>query len=291
MTPLLSVALLFAQLSPQANWAARSASDYDVVPNVTYVVAGNTEVKLDIYRRRNVTTPQPTVIHFHGGYWAAGAKEASQMYLIPWFEMGWNVVNVEYRLARVALAPAAVEDCLCALRFVGAQAKMYNFDVNRIVSMGESAGGHLALTTGMIPESTGLARECEGAPLPKVAAIINWYGVADVGDVIDGPHKANLAAQWFGSLPNRDELAHRLSPLTYVRADQPPVLTIHGDADPIVNYQQAVRLQEALTKAGVQNQLLTIPGGHHGNFSAEERTKIYVTIKEFLRKNNLPAGD
>src|ERR1700723_1349925 len=137
--------------------------------------------------------------------------------------------------------------------------------------MGESAGGHLALTTGMIPESAGLDRECEGVPLPKVAAIINWYGVADVADVIDGPHKANLAVQWFGSLPNRDEIAKRVSPLTYIRPDQPPVLTIHGDADTTVNYQQAVRLQEALTKAGVQNQLITVPGGHHGNFTADER--------------------
>jgi hypothetical protein len=50
------------------------------------------------------------------------------MSLLPWFEMGWNVVNVEYRLARVALAPAAVEDCLCALRYVAAQAKTYNID-------------------------------------------------------------------------------------------------------------------------------------------------------------------
>jgi acetyl esterase/lipase len=292
MTPLLSLAMLFAQLSPQATWAARSASDYDVVPNVTYVTAGNTEVKLDIYRRRGVTTPQPTMIHFHGGFWAAGTKEASQMYLIPWFEMGWNVVNVEYRLARVALAPAAVEDCLCALRFIAAQAKTYNVDVNRIVAMGESAGGHLALTTGMIPESSGLAHECEGAPLPKVAAIINWYGIADVADVIDeGPHKANLAVQWFGSLPNRDALARQLSPLNYIRADQPPVLTIHGDADTTVNYQQAVRLQEALTKARVQNQLITVPGGKHGNFSADERVKIYVGIREFLKKNNLPSGD
>lgn len=292
MTPLLSIAMLFAQLSPQATWAAHSASEYDVIPNVNYVVAGNTEVKLDIYRRHGVTTPQPTLIHFHGGFWARGTKEGTQMSLIPWFEMGWNVVNVEYRLAGAALAPAAVEDCQCALRFVAAQAKMYNFDVNRIVTMGESAGGHLALTTGMIPESTGFARECEGAPLPKVAAILNWYGVADVGDVInDGPHKANLAVQWFGSLPNRDELARRLSPLTYIRADQPPVMTIHGDADPTVNYQQAVHLHEALTKAGVQNQLLTIPGGHHGNFSPEERVKIYVAIREFLKKNNLPTGD
>jgi len=285
-------AVAFAQLSPQATWAAHAANDYDVVPNVTYVTAGSTEVKLDIYRRHGVTAPQPTVIHFHGGFWAAGTKEGSQMYLIPWFEMGWNVVNVEYRLARQALAPAAVEDCLCALRFVSAQAKTYNFDVNRIITMGESAGGHLALTTGMIPESAGFARECEGAPLPKVAAIINWYGVADVNDVIDdGPHKANLAVQWFGSSPDRDELAGRLSPLSYIRADQPPVLTIHGDADPTVNYQQAVRLHEGLTKAGVQNQLLTIPGGHHGNFSPEKRTKIYITIREFLKKNNLPAGE
>jgi acetyl esterase/lipase len=289
MTSLLPVALFFAQLSPQFSWAVHATNEYDVVPNVTYVTAGNTEVKLDIYRRRDVTTPQPTVIHFHGGFWAAGTKEASQMYLLPWLEMGWNVVNVEYRLARVALAPAAVEDSLCSLRFVAAQAKTYNFDVNRIVSMGESAGGHLALTTGMIPESSGLARECEGAPLPKVAAIINWYGVADVSDVIDGPHKANLAVQWFGGMAAHDraELAERLSPLNYIRPDQPPVLTIHGDADPTVNYQQAVRLHEALAKAGVQNQLLTIPGGKHGNFSPDERTKIYLTIREFLKKNNL----
>ena len=51
--------------------------------------------------------PQPTVVYFHGGFWAAGSKEGSLMSLIPWMEMGWNVVNVEYRLARVAPAPAA----------------------------------------------------------------------------------------------------------------------------------------------------------------------------------------
>jgi hypothetical protein len=50
-------------------------------------------------------------------------------------------------------------------------------------------------------------------------------------------------------------------------------------------------LQEALTKAGVQNQLITVPGGHHGNFTAEERIKIYGQIQEFLKKNNLPTGD
>jgi dipeptidyl aminopeptidase/acylaminoacyl peptidase len=82
-------------------------------------------------------------------------------------------------------------------------------------------------------------------------------------------------------------VAHRVSPLTYIRAGLPPILTIHGDADTTVPYQHAVRLHEALNKAGVPNQLLTIPGGKHGNFTPEERTRIYVTIREFLAKNGV----
>jgi len=39
---------------------------------------------------------------------------------------------------------------------------------------GDSSGGHLALTTGMIPESAGLDRQCPGVPLPKVAAIVDF---------------------------------------------------------------------------------------------------------------------
>ena len=43
--------------------------------------------------------------------------------------------------------------------------------------------------------------------MPKVAAVINWFGISDVPDVIDGPHRANAAVRWFGSLPNRMEIA------------------------------------------------------------------------------------
>ena len=84
------------------------------------------------------------------------------MSLVPWMEMGWNVVNVEYRLAGVALAPAAVEDAMCALRFVVERAKDMGVDTDRIVVSGESAGGHLALAVGMIPESAGFTRLCTG---------------------------------------------------------------------------------------------------------------------------------
>jgi len=276
-----------AQLSPEATWAVHAANEYQVIPNVTYLVASNYEAKLDVYKRRNASGPQPTLIFIHGGGWVGGTKEQSVMSLMPWLEMGWNVVNVEYRLGRVALAPAAVEDCLCALRFIAAQAKTYDIDVNRLVVTGESAGGHLALTTGMIPESAGLDRQCPGAPLPKVAAIIDWFGIADVVDLLDGPNRKTYAVAWLASLPNRDEIARRVSPLTYVRAGLPPIMAIHGDADPTVPYQHSVQLTEALSKVGVVNQLVTVPGGKHGGFNPAERTRIYTAIREFLAKNGL----
>jgi acetyl esterase/lipase len=277
-----------AQLSPSAAWAAHALNNYRVTANLTYLTASNYESKLDIYSRRDATTPQPTVVFFHGGFWAAGTKEASLLSLLPWMEMGWNVVNVEYRLARVAPAPAAVEDALCALRFIAAQAQTYAIDTTRIVTTGESAGGHLSLTSAMIPESAGLDRQCAGAtPVPRVAAAVNWFGVTDVWDVIEGPNRANAAVTWLGSLPNREEVARRVSPLTYVRAGLPPVLTIHGDADNVVPYQHGVRLRDALTKAGVPNELLTIPGGRHGGFTPDERTRIYSTIRAFLAKHGL----
>ncbi len=279
-----------AQLSPAATWATHALNEYQVFPNITYVTATNYESKLDIYKRRDATSPQPTLIFIHGGGWVGGSKEQSVLSIFPWLEMGWNVVNVEYRLGRVALAPAAVEDCLCALRFVAAQAKTYAIDVNRLVVTGESAGGHLALTTGMIPESAGLDNQCPGAPLPKVAAIIDWYGIADVNDLLDGPNRKTYAVAWLSSLPNRDEIARRVSPLTYVRPGLPPILAIQGDADPTVPYQHSVRLTEALTKVGVPNQLVTIPGGKHGGFTRDERTHIYTVIREFLAKNGLGSG-
>jgi len=276
-----------AQLSPEAIWATHAANEYQVFPNLTYLVASNYEAKLDIYKRRDASGPQPTLIFIHGGGWIQGAKEQSLMSLMPWFEMGWNVVNVEYRLGRVALAPAAVEDCLCALRYIAAQAKTYDIDVNRLVVTGESAGGHLALTTGMIPDTAGLDRQCPGAPLPKVAAIIDWYGIADVVDLLDGPNRKTYAVQWLASMPNREEIARRVSPLQYVRPGLPPIMAIHGDADPTVPYQHSVQLTQALSKAGVANQLVTVPGGKHGGFNPAERTRIFVSIREFLSKNGL----
>ena len=271
------------------------ANSYQVTPNITYLTANNWDAKLDIYQPRGLTGPNPTLVYFHGGGWAGGSKESSSLTFLPYLEMGWTVVNVEYRLASVSLAPAAVEDSRCALRWMYRNAKQYNFDLGKVVLTGNSAGGHLALTTGVLPASAGMERQCPGdrGPGPvsteelKVAAIINWYGITDVVELLDGPNMKSYAVAWLGSMGNREEIAKRVSPLTYVRQGLPPVLTIHGDADPTVPYTQAVRLRQALDRAGVSTELVTVPGGKHGNFTFDENLKIYAAIRGFLVKHNL----
>src|SRR5207237_248490 len=139
------------------------------------------------------------------------------------------------------------------------------------------------------PESAGLDRECPGVPLPKVAAIVDWYGIVDVKDLLDGDNRKAYAVQWLGAAPNREEVAKRVSPIEYVRAGRPPVIKIHGDAELTVPYQHSVRLKAALDKAGVANDLFTVPGGHHGGFTAEQNVQVYGAIRQFLKKQGLPV--
>lgn len=286
-----------AQNPASDSWVDYALGENDVFPNLTYAVANNIELKLDLYLPRKRDQPLPVLMLFHGGGWVDGQKERNVYQLLPYMSMGWAVINVEYRLARQSLAPAAVEDCRCALRWIAYHAREYNLDTSKIVLTGGSAGGHLALITGMLPAESNLNRQCAtesgtrwrdaSEPQVKVAAIVNWYGITDVRELLDGPNAKHYAQEWFGNLANREELARQVSPINYVRAGLPPIITIHGELDDIVPYSQAVRLHAALEKAGVPNRLITIPGGKHGGFARKDFVNGFAAIREFLSGHNL----
>jgi len=254
-----------------------------VLPDLTYGTAGGVDLKMDVF----VSTkdrPSPTLIYVHGGGWVSGSKMSSMLYLMPYLSMGWTVVNVEYRMAGTALAPAAVEDVRCAVRYALSRRKDFNIDPRRVVLSGHSAGGHLALIAAMLPVAAGLDRQCAGHDEIGVAAVVNWYGITDVADGLDGPNRKDYAVRWLGAQADREDIARRVSPLTHVRPGLPPVITIHGDRDQLVPYAQAVRLKQALDRAGVANHLVTIEGGRHGGFTREEENHAYAAIEAFLRE-------
>ena len=275
------------QLSPETKWATETFGEYQFTPDIVYKRANQFDCKLDVIAATDKEHPRPTLIYIHGGGWTGGTKEAASLRTLPFLAAGMNIVNVEYRLAAVSLAPAAVEDCRCALRWVYKHAKDYGFDLNHLVLNGHSAGGHLSLITGMLTLEAGFDNECPGPERLQVAAIVNFYGITDVADVLSGPNQKTYAVMWFGSLRDRMELAKELSPLTYVRPGLPPIFTAHGDDDPTVPYQHAVRLHKSLTDAGVPNELYTVPGGKHGGWTTEQNLKVQEAIFAFLKQHGV----
>ena len=272
------------QLSPEARWVIEFATGYEFHSNIVYKRAGQYECKLDVISAADTTKPRPTLIYIHGGGWTGGTKESTSLRTLPFVVIGMNVVNIEYRVASVALAPAAVQDCRCALRWVYQHSKEYGFDLDHLVLNGHSAGGHLSLMTGMLTPEAGFDNECPGKEDLKVAAIVNYYGITDVADLLAGPNQRTFAVEWLGSLRDRFQLAKELSPLTYVRPGLPPIFTAQGDADSTVPYEQGVRLHKALTEAGVPNQLYTVPGGKHGSWTTYQYLKVQEAVFAFLKQ-------
>lgn len=281
--------------------------NYEVIPHITYTIANNYECKVDLWLPVDAKKPVPTLIYIHGGGWVSGEREQFSLLFLPFIEMGFAVVNVTYRPAHISPAPAAVQDCRSALRWVIYNAEKYGFDNRKIIVFGHSAGAHLAMITGMLRNSDGFdwqipggseeerheamwrfyADRAAGKLELEVAAIIEWSGITDVDDLMSGPNMRGYALVWLGSEPHANDLARRVSPLNYVRPGLPPMLLIHGDADELVPYSHAVRLHEALDQAGVRNLLVTVPGGGHVKFKQREMARVYALIRELLDRNDL----
>ncbi|TKC55587.1 alpha/beta hydrolase [Pedobacter hiemivivus] len=251
--------------------------------NVVYTKVNDWEGKLDLYLPPVKNAPIPLVINIHGGGWNKGNKE-SQSGFSGFFKRGYAVANIAYRLTGVATAPAAVEDTRCALIYLISNAKKLNIDVNKIVIMGGSAGGHLALMGGLLENNHIFDTNCKTNEKIKVAAIIDKYGITDVWDWGYGPNKTSKSAtSWLGAKAKDKDFAMSVSPLYQVKKTSPPVFIVHGDADPTVPYQQSVALKAKLDELGVKNEFITVKGGLHGKFTPEDNSMVNAKIMEFLK--------
>jgi acetyl esterase/lipase len=257
-----------------------AGADYRIEANIRY--APHAETVLDILQARAPALKnRPAVVVIHGGGWVEGTKEDAVLrFCVPFLDRGMVVANVEYRLANVAPAPAAITDVFAAIAWLRSRAQEYKIDPNQILVTGYSAGGHLALMAAMAPESAGFG------PSTKIAAVINFYGIADVADQLEGPNQRPYALAWIPEQPNRMDLARSVSPITYVRKGLPPILTIHGDADDVVPYAQSQRLTKELKAAGVDTELITIPGGKHG-FEPPEMDKAWPQLFKWLKRRKI----
>lgn len=285
----LTCSVLFSQAQEEAQEYKKVAypEGFTEQLNVVYTKVNDWEGKMDIYTPSKDHAPSPLIINIHGGGWNHGVKE-SQSGFSTFFKMGYAVVNIEYRLTPQATAPAAVEDTRCALIYLIKNAKALNIDVNKIVIMGGSSGGHLALMGGLLANNPIFDTNCPGVKEVKVAAIIDKYGITDVWDWGYGKNiTSKSATRWLGDKANDINFAKSVSPIFWVTKNSPPIFIAHGDADPTVPYQQSVELHKKLDELGVKNEFMTIPGGKHGGFPADQNRELNTKIVTFLKSLGL----
>lgn len=268
---------------PPVNYPDGYSAQLDTV----YVTVDNWKGLMDLYLPATTAGPSPVVINIHGGGWNKGTKN-SQRGFSAFFKRGYAVANIGYRLVQVAPAPAAVEDVRCALIYLIKNAEALNIDTNKIVISGGSAGGHLALMGGLLGNDHRFDGNCPSVDKEiRVAAIINKFGVADVGDWAHGKHTSRSATNWLGAGVDNIEFRRSVSPYYQVKTDSPPVFTVHGDADPIVPYQQSVDLHKKLNELGVKNQFVTVEGGGHGKFPDAKNKEVTAMSMRFLESLGL----
>lgn len=216
--------------------------------------------RLDLYLQPG-RGPHPVVVFVHGGGHVGGDKSDSglQLLLPSASRAGYSVVSINYRLAPEFRHPAQVEDARLAVRWLRANASRFRIDPHRLALAGASAGGHIVTFLAFTP--------CEGNPSAadpvmrqscRPTTVVNFFGTTDLRERDDplliallGPHPTQAAKA-------------AASPIAHVSPDDPPTLSLHGTADPLVPYAHSVALHRALSSAGVPNQLVTVEGGGHG---------------------------
>jgi acetyl esterase/lipase len=217
--------------------------------------------------------PRAALVFIHGGGWRGGDKRAGYFLqgALDYAARGYVCVSVNYRLTGEAPFPACVEDVRCAVRWLRAHAKEYNVDPNRIGGYGNSAGAHLVAHLALAPDAdpaldgeapwkgqpTRLQAVCASATPTDFTANVgaNAARYTQPGSLFAGPAE---------TLTDRIRLA---SPVTFARADAPPLLLIHGDTDAVVNPEQSRKLYTALKSAGAKDvALMMIHDVGHGVF-------------------------
>jgi acetyl esterase/lipase len=216
------------------------------------------ELSLDFYRAQT-EGPAPLIVVIHGGSWQSGDNKeffAMNRYLAG---RGFNVAAMNYRLAPRWPFPAASDDVRAAIAFLRGRADSLKIDPNRIVLLGRSAGGQIALTVAYT------ARD------PGIRGVISFYGPTDLywswehpGNPLVIDTRGVLAAYMDGSPSEASFNYDAASPIRFVTSGTPPTLLLHGGRDELVSSSQSARLTQRLAQAGVPHLNVFLPWATHG---------------------------
>lgn len=288
----------------------------------TFKKVGDIEIKADLYKRSDAKSLLPVIIWIHGGALIWGSRNDLPLEQLEFYlNAGYAVISIDYRLAPETKLNEIVEDVSDAIKWVVKHGnQQLGVDPNRLYLVGHSAGGYLALMSGILLD-----------PPPK--GIVSFYGYGDIladwytkpdpfystweeikmediismpGDSIKtsafGQQRFNfylycrqngkwpLMVSSYDPVEDKEELL-RYCPIYHISSNFPPTLLIHGDKDTDVPFSQSFQFSQELAKYEVPYQLIELRGFGHafdtneGGLKNPEIYKVFEKILGFFKRH------
>ncbi len=223
----------------------------------------------------------PVVVLIHGGYWQPGYDRSLMVPLArDLVDRGFVAWNVDYRAVGAGGGwPATFSDVASGVDLLAEVGRRRHLDVSRVVTVGHSAGGTLALWAAARRR---LPADAPGAePRIEPCAVVSQAGVNDLVGAARQGLGGGAAEQVMGGSPTSVPDHYRLgSPLARLPLGVPQLL-VHGPDDTLVPVSQSRTYAAAAKAAGDQVDLIEVPGADH--FSViDPGHKAWVMVAERL---------
>lgn len=263
------------------------------------VVYGKTadgiELKLDVWpaKKKSEDALTPVIVQVHGGGWVSGDKGQVQDWNQWMNDQGYTVFDIRYRMPPEAGWKDEVGDVKSAIGWIVQNADTYKIDPNKIILMGESAGGNLAMLAAYSLGDKYILPSTDVPDVP-IKAVINMYGPSDMTAFYNNNPSKNYVQdvmdKYIGGSPSDYPKRYKmLSPISYIHEQTPPTIMFLGTGDRIVPVEQANILDEKLTTSGVAHELYLLPKVDHGfdaNPGSLSTQFAKEKVKVFLQKYN-----
>ncbi len=280
----------FAMVSSPDRTAAMDSQQLEIADDVLVEKFPNRSLYLDFARPKTGNGPFPLVVLIHGGGWSTGNRKQMRQYMLNFAKTGYAAACVEYRLSSEAKYPAQINDSTQAINYLIDRASEYKINTNKIALYGVSAGGQIALIL------SGVQNDIESKSLPlarlhaPICATASFGGPTDLSKKFP-PLLQGLVNRLFSKNHRINKQAITLdrlfaSPTTFIDAQDPPMLLVHGTKDEIVPFTQAKELIEVCREKNANANLISIKNGDHsGGGNPNEWATSMASILKFLREH------
>lgn len=206
--------------------------------------------KLDVYPGAGTAARKPVMVFVYGGSWDSGRREDYRWVGRALAAQGFLTVVPDYRIGPANVFPDFLDDIAAAVRWTRDHAAEHGGDPDRIVLIGHSAGAYNVMMVGLDRRYL----ESAGVPPSAIRGVIGLSGPYDFY-----PWDTPVSEHAFGAWPE----PLQTQPVTFARADAPPLLLLHGSVDTTVRPRNVARLEVKMKTAGGRVETKIYDGVDH----------------------------